>query len=147
MKIRKKETSIGVVGKVVNTKTNSDNDTYSCNYINADEFTIDNSTTLGEGSKTLTNKYNKIDVVCAVNTVNVNSRITIPVYNGLQTEMPCIVYIDGNLYLALRTFELNDKVLSWSDCTCYGITGNTSTLNNQNTCEKPLKAICYYKQG
>lgn len=26
--------SIGVVGKVVNTKTNSDNDTYSCNYIN-----------------------------------------------------------------------------------------------------------------
>lgn len=27
--------SIGVVGKVVNTKTNSDNDTYSCNYINS----------------------------------------------------------------------------------------------------------------
>lgn len=26
--------SIGVVGKVVNTKTNSDNDTYSCNYLN-----------------------------------------------------------------------------------------------------------------
>ena len=26
--------SIGVVGKVVNTKTNSDNDTYSCNYVN-----------------------------------------------------------------------------------------------------------------
>lgn len=26
--------SIGVVGKVVNTKTNSDNDTYSCDYIN-----------------------------------------------------------------------------------------------------------------
>ena len=139
--------SIGVVGKVVNTKTNSDNDTYSCDYINANEITINNDNSLASGNITLTNKYNKVDIICAVNTVNVNSRITISVYNGLQTEMPCIVYIDGNLYLALRTFELNDKVLSWSDCTCYGITGNNSTLNNQNTCEKPLKAICYYKQG
>lgn len=146
MKIRKKETSIGIVGKILNAFSSSKQDTYSADYINADEFTIDNSTTLGEGSKTLTNKYNKIDVVCAVNTANTSIRTIIPVYNGFQTGIPCIVYIDGYIYLALRTFELNDKVLSWSTCTCYGIKGHNSTLNDQNTCEKPLKAICYYKQ-
>lgn len=119
--------------------------TYLNNNVEYDEIPIDNSTTLGEGSKTLTNKYNKIDVVCAVNTANVSSRTIIPVYNGFQTEIPCIVYVDGYTYLALRTFELNDKVLSWSACNCYGIKGHNSTLNDQNTCEKPLKAICYYK--
>ena len=119
--------------------------TYLNNNVEYDEISIDNSTTLGGGSKTLTNKYNKIDVVCAVNTANVSSRTIIPVYNGFQTEIPCIVYIDGYTYLALRTFELNDKVLSWSACHCYGIKGHNSTLNDQNTCEKPLKAICYYK--
>ena len=34
MKIRKIATSIGVVGKILNSKTTSDKDTYSCDYIN-----------------------------------------------------------------------------------------------------------------
>lgn len=34
MKIKKKEQSIGVVGKIVNEQSSSTNDTYSCNYIN-----------------------------------------------------------------------------------------------------------------
>lgn len=40
MKIRKIATSIGVVGKILNSKTTSDKDTYSCDYINGVQGTI-----------------------------------------------------------------------------------------------------------
>ena len=67
-------------------------------------------------------------------------------FNGFQTEIPCIVYVDGYTYLALRTFELNDKVLSWSNCTCYGIKGQNSTLIYQKYIDENMgmKAIADY---
>ena len=56
MKIRKIANSIGVIGKILNSKTTSDKDTYSCDYINdANEWklgaTISNNTVF-----TLTNE-------------------------------------------------------------------------------------------
>ena len=42
MKIRKKEQSFGVLGKIINSVSQSKNDTYSCDYINQFQHTIEN---------------------------------------------------------------------------------------------------------
>lgn len=141
--IKLKDNNYWDTSSIMHNRTNLS--TYLNNKVEYDVIDIDNATTLGESSKVLDNKYNKIDIICAINTANVTSRIVIPIYNGYQVELPCIVYINGLFFLANRSFELNNKTLSWSNCTCYGINGNASTLSNQNTCVKPLKAICYYK--
>lgn len=66
MKIRKIATSIGVVGNVVNEKTTSDKDTYSCDYINdINEWKYLGKST-GIDEMQLPNNWNELDCMIIV---------------------------------------------------------------------------------
>ena len=53
MKIRKTEPSVGILGKIVNLFSNSTKDTYSCDYINQSQESLETAIT------TLTESINK----------------------------------------------------------------------------------------
>lgn len=63
MRIKKTLTSIGVLGKILNNKSTSTNDTYSCDYINGNIIFKDGIYT--QSSYTLTDNidnYSKVDI-------------------------------------------------------------------------------------
>lgn len=138
--------SIGVVGKVVNTKTNSDTDTYSCNYINGKKIAISSATTLEAGSIDLENKYEYVDIICAINTSNLTSRTIARIYQGYTVTVNGLVYEEGLMWIANRNVTLSGKTLSWGDCIANGIQGNTQTSSTFTNCIKPMEVYCYCKQ-
>ena len=138
--------SIGVVGKVVKTKTTSDNDTYSCNYINGKKIAISSATTLEADSIDLENKYEYVDIICAINTSNLTSRTIARIYQGYTVTVNGLVYEEGLMWIANRNVTLSGKTLSWGDCVANGIQGNTQTSSTFTNCIKPMEVYCYCKQ-
>lgn len=110
MKIRKKESSVGVLGKILNLFNNSKKDTYSCDYIN------------GISQAIATN----------IKTVDYSAQLTIPSedekYSVIKTSVPngyslIGYFIVGNSYNSRGVTSIIDS----SDTTCVVNFCNLST--------------------
>ena len=109
MKIRKTEPSVGILGKIVNLFSNSTKDTYSCDYINQSQESLETAIT------TLTESINKAKKVVltgqwvnAVAAFGGGTMLTLPIYNPSGNK-PDVSGITGKYYDETET--------SWKDIT------------------------------
>ena len=123
MKIRKTEPSVGILGKIVNLFSNSTKDTYSCDYINQSQESLEtviNTLTESQESletviNTLTESINKAKKVVltgqwinAVAAFGGGTMLTLPIYNPTGTK-PDVSGITGQYY--------DESTTSWKDIT------------------------------
>ena len=109
MKIRKTEPSVGILGKIVNLFSNSTKDTYSCDYINQSQESLETVI------NTLTESINKAKKVVltgqwinAVAAFGGGTMLTLPIYNPTGTK-PDVSGITGQYY--------DESTTSWKDIT------------------------------
>ena len=129
--------SIGVVGKVVNTKTNSDKDTYSCNYINKfdgvilyeDETGINTTVNLKESVA----NYKYIDIFFRDDN-NIYDTKRFFVKNGAWYTLQITQYNEdsSNVIIRGKNIQLNaDKIYNGKYCAVLlSSSGNTLYWNN-----------------
>lgn len=129
--------SIAVVGKVVNTKTNSDNDTYSCNYVNKfdgvilyeDETGVNTTVNLNESVE----NYKYVDIFFRDDN-NIYDTKRFLVKNGAWYSLQIIQYSEdsSNVIIRGKNIQLNaDKIYNGKYCAVLlSASGNTLYWNN-----------------
>lgn len=98
MKIRKKETSIGIVGKILNAFNSSKQDTYSCDYINKMQDNIQNDI------------QNSIKTKLLVITRDVKAENGEVSYTGVgfkPSKVSAVMSVDGTLYNSKGFCDMN----------------------------------------
>ena len=141
MKIKKKEQSIAVVGKIVNGQSSSTNDTYSCNYIN--EITEKNIITAsfnGNFTKTkddyetlplnasnrLGNKLslttdNGIKIVSDINYIKISSKVS---FNNLTAGLKWLTIFKNNEAVSANPHNLSSRGMVYATDTLIPVVKN-----------------------
>lgn len=141
MKIKKKSQSVGVLGKILNIFSNSDKDTYSCNYVNglAGKILWTNpNPTIAFESQTINLSSDDYDFYEIIITPTINTVDNyVEVVKGLKGKGTYLKYFtsDGNIYR--RKVDYVDDI----KLTIENPTTSNGTLDNINII--PLYVIGY----